>query len=113
MGQLIKSAGILTLLFAMWLELLTPIQRGCEPSIRPDLNSNVIFCMVESVVLDYDVAFPGKRLPTFRSAVVQSSWKDLYYIRLFTKLQTVRRPQTVISQQTLILLGDKYRTLSE
>lgn len=99
MGQLIKSAGIVTLRFAMWLELLTPIQRGCEPSIRPDLNSDVIFYMVASVVLEYDAASPGTRLATFRSAVVPSSWKDFYYIRLFTKLQTVRRPQTVISQQ--------------
>jgi len=99
MGQLIKSAGILTLRFAMWLELLTPIQRGCEPSIRPDLNSNVIFVRLNPFVLEYEAASPGVLLPTFRSAVVPSSWKDLYYIRLFTKLQTVRRPQTVISQQ--------------
>ena len=71
MGQLIKSAGIIILRFAMWLELLTPIQRGCEPSILPDLNSDVIFfCMVESVVLEYDDASPGKRLSTFRSAVI-------------------------------------------
>lgn len=96
MGQLIKSAGILTLHFAMWLELLTPIQRGCEPSILPDLNSDVILCMVESVVLEYDVASPGKRLPTFRSAVVLSSWNDLFYIRIFIKLQTV------ISQQNYL-----------
>jgi len=102
MGQLIKSAGILTLRFAMWLELLTPIQRGCEPSILPHLNFYVIFCMVESLVLEYDAASPGKRLPAFRSAVVLSYWKDLFYIRLFIKLQTVRRPQTVISQQNYL-----------
>jgi hypothetical protein len=71
MRQLIKSAGILTPPFAMWLELLTPIQRGCEPSLRPDLNSNLIFCMVESVVLEYDAASAGKRLSTFRSAIVR------------------------------------------